>query len=185
MLKGGTTAFLSTVYRNYNELRRPKGEMTYLGHQKLLLPNRTTVHRLRRKPVVTFLCKTPLHSVLLSQYSTFKDGKRCLRCGVSKPQRLRQGFKCICFTEEGMRDSEQSRTSSLRRQWSQQKTRLCLIPKRALNLSYSVGTALKQWAIFCIPCISHWLLALMGGSAGRSRRKGGRILLARWLLQLS
>lgn len=29
---------MSTIYRNYNELMRARGEMTYLGHQKLLLP---------------------------------------------------------------------------------------------------------------------------------------------------
>lgn len=28
---------MSTIYRNYNELMRARGEMTYLGHQKLLL----------------------------------------------------------------------------------------------------------------------------------------------------
>lgn len=42
------TACLSMVYRNSSEATRPQGEMTHLGHQKLLLPNCTTEETMRK-----------------------------------------------------------------------------------------------------------------------------------------
>lgn len=79
---------MSTIYRNYNELMRAKGEMTYLGHQKLLL---LAVLQSANHEEAQLSC-FPIESVFYSPPSL------CIReqnvsTWVSKPQSLRLGFR--------------------------------------------------------------------------------------------
>lgn len=88
---------MSTIYRNYNELMRARGEMTYLGHQKLLLlvVLQTVNHE---ETELGYFPKKGSSTVC--QDCAFKN----VSTGLSKPQSPRQGFRCTCAIEEERRD---------------------------------------------------------------------------------
>lgn len=167
------------IYTNNNEPRRPKGETTYLEHQKLLLPNYTSIKRLWRTSIgylsIEDVCHGPHYAWRNIIFPQVKRGVSPL-CFVVFPTHqawVRDSGVCVLLRKEWMAPG-QAKKSSLGRMWFWQETSFRLIPRRVLGyklLSRSSFLARRSLLYLCvIGCRLLW-----PGEWGGSTEKGGTI----------